>query len=188
MIREGSVAKDVEAIIPAVTASNARRCVFCTDDKHLDELLEEGSVDHNARLAIRCGLDPLQAIQMASLNAAECYGLQTKGAIAPGYEADFLLLDDLERLTIAQVYKAGRLVGENGQYIGPRPQTAKIPAGLLKSVHLPEITERDLQIQLQEERRCHIIGINPNSLITTRLVEEVDAEDGCFRPSVARIN
>lgn len=186
MIREGSVAKDVEAIIPAVTASNARRCVFCTDDKHLDELLEEGSVDHNARLAIRCGLDPLQAIQMASLNAAECYGLQTKGAIAPGYEADFLLLDDLERLTIAQVYKAGRLVGENGQYIGPRPQTAKIPAGLLKSVHLPEITERDLQIRLQEERRCHIIGINPNSLITTRLVEEVDAEDGCFRPSVAK--
>ncbi|RJG26868.1 adenine deaminase [Paenibacillus thiaminolyticus] len=186
MIREGSVAKDVEALIPAVTASNARRCVFCTDDKHLDELLEEGSVDHNARLAIRCGLDPLQAIQMASLNAAECYGLQTKGAIAPGYEADFLLLDDLERLTIAQVYKAGRLVGENGQYIGPQPQTAKIPAGLLKSVHLPEITERDLQIRIQEEHRCHIIGINPNSLITTHLVEEVDAEDGCFRPSVAK--
>ncbi|MGG3839465.1 adenine deaminase [Paenibacillus thiaminolyticus] len=186
MIREGSVAKDVEALIPAVTASNARRCVFCTDDKHLDELLQEGSVDHNARLAIRCGLDPLQAIQMASLNAAECYGLQTKGAIAPGYEADFLLLDDLERLTIAQVYKAGRLVGENGQYTGPQPQAAAIPAGLLKSVHLPEITEQDLQIRLQGERRCHIIGINPNSLITSHLVEEVDVEDDCFRPSVAK--
>lgn len=186
MIREGSVAKDVEALVPAVTASNARRCVFCTDDKHLDELLQEGSVDHNARLAIRCGLDPLQAIQMASLNAAECFGLQTKGAIAPGYEADFLLLDDLDRLTIAQVYKAGSLVGENGHYTGPQPQTAEIPAGLLKSVHLPEITEQDLQIRLQGERRCPIIGINPNSLITTHLVEEVDTEEGCFRPSVEK--
>ncbi|MFW5433448.1 adenine deaminase [Paenibacillus apiarius] len=184
MIREGSVAKDVEALIPAVTASNARRCVFCTDDKHLDELLQEGSVDHNARLAIRCGLDPLQAIQMASLNAAECFGLHAKGAIAPGYEADLLLIDDLQRLSIAQVYKSGILVGDNGQYTGPVPQPAEIPSRLLETVHLPEITERELQIQLREDRRCHIIGINPNSLITTHLMEEVDTEDGCFRPSV----
>ncbi|WP_252187954.1 amidohydrolase family protein, partial [Bacillus subtilis] len=175
MLREGSVAKDVEALIPAVTASNARRCVFCTDDKHLDELLHEGSVDHNARLAIRCGLDPLQAIQMASLNAAECFGLHTKGAIAPGYEADFLLLDNLHDLTIAQVYKAGNRVGDNGQYTGPQLHSAVIPSQLMKTVHLPDITERDLQIELgNQERHCHIIGINPNSLITTHVVEAVD--------------
>lgn len=187
MLREGSVAKDVEALIPAVTASNARRCVFCTDDKHLDELLHEGSVDHNARLAIRCGLDPLQAIQMASLNAAECFGLHTKGAIAPGYEADFLLLDDLHQLTIAQVYKAGNRVGDNGQYTGPQLHSADIPTLLLKTVHLPDITERDLQIELgNQEHRCHIIGINPNSLITTHLVEEVDIESGYFRSSVEK--
>jgi adenine deaminase len=187
MLREGSVAKDVKALIPAVTASNARRCVFCTDDKHLDELLHEGSVDHNARLAIRYGLDPLQAIQMASLNAAECFGLHAKGAIAPGYEADLLLLDDLQELTIAQVYKGGSLVGENGQYTGPKIQAADIPAPLLKTVHLSEITEHDLQIELGEtERRCHIIGINPNSLITTHLIEEVDVANGYFCPSTKK--
>ncbi|EJW15280.1 adenine deaminase [Paenibacillus alvei] len=187
MLREGSVAKDVEALIPAVTASNARRCVFCTDDKHLDELLHEGSVDHNARLAIRCGLDPLQAIQMASLNAAECFGLHTKGAIAPGYEADFLLLDNLHDLTIAQVYKAGNRVGDNGQYTGPQLHSAVIPSQLMKTVHLPDITERDLQIELgNQERHCHIIGINPNSLITTHLVEAVDIENGYFRSSVEK--
>ncbi|NEZ41849.1 adenine deaminase [Paenibacillus alvei] len=187
MLREGSVAKDVEALIPAVTSSNARRCVFCTDDKHLDELLHEGSVDHNARLAIRCGLDPLQAIQMASLNAAECFGLHTKGAIAPGYEADFLLLDNLHDLTIAQVYKAGNRVGDNGQYTGPQLHSADIPSQLMKTVHLPDITERDLQIELgNQERNCHIIGINPNSLITTHLVEAVDIENGYFRSSVEK--
>lgn len=187
MLREGSVAKDVEALIPAVTASNARRCVFCTDDKHLDELLHEGSVDHNARLAIRFGLDPLQAIQMASLNAAECFGLHAKGAIAPGYEADLLLLDDLQELTIAQVYKGGSLVGENGQYTGPKIQAADIPSPLLKTVHLSEITEHDLQIELGEAgRHCHIIGINPNSLITTHLIEEVDVANGYFCPSIKK--
>lgn len=187
MLREGSVAKDVEALIPAVTSSNARRCVFCTDDKHLDELLHEGSVDHNARLAIRCGLDPLQAIQMASLNAAECFGLHTKGAIAPGYEADFLLLDNLHDLTIAQVYKAGNRVGDNGQYTGPQLHSADIPSQLMKTVHLPDITEWDLQIELgNQERHCHIIGINPNSLITTHLVEAVDIENGYFRSSVEK--
>ncbi|WP_368252171.1 amidohydrolase family protein, partial [Enterococcus sp. 2201sp1_2201st1_B8_2201SCRN_220225] len=95
MIREGTVAKDLTALLPVVTEKTARRCVFVTDDTLIDDLLEKGSIDHILRLAIKQGLDPLLAIQMATLNAAECFRLNTLGAIAPGYQADFFFTDDL---------------------------------------------------------------------------------------------
>ncbi|MCL6618052.1 MAG: amidohydrolase family protein, partial [Anoxybacillus ayderensis] len=110
LIREGSVAKDLHKLLLAVNTYNARRFLFCTDDKHIDELVTEGSIDHHIRLAIQAGLNPLTAIQMATLNAAECYHLYTKGAIAPGYDADFLLVDDLQSFSITHVYKKGILV------------------------------------------------------------------------------
>lgn len=187
MMREGSVAKDVKALVPAVTPHNARRFVFCTDDKHLDELLTEGSVDYNARLAIQCGVPPLTAIQMASLNAAECFGFTTKGAVAPGYDADLLLLDDLEQLRIHRVYRAGKLVAEDGRYVGPAMPKAEPPAALTATVNLSAITAEQLRLPVTtSEARCHIIGITPNSLITTHLIEEVDTADGCFVPSIQK--
>lgn len=187
MMREGSVAKDVKALVPAVTPHNARRFVFCTDDKHLDELLTEGSVDYNARLAIQCGIPPLTAIQMASLNAAECFGFTTKGAIAPGYDADLLLLDDLEQLRIHRVYRAGKLVAEEGRYVGPTMPLAEPPAPLTATMNLPDLTAEQLRLPVTAaEARCHIIGITPNSLITKHLIEEVDMDHGCFVPSTQK--
>lgn len=186
MIREGSVAKDLKALIGAVTANNARRFLFCTDDKHLDELLHEGSIDHNVRLAIQAGLDPLSAVQIGSLNAAECYGLSHKGAVAPGYEADLLLLDDLRDFTIAEVYKSGVLVARDGSYIGPEMPSYKAPDQLVHTVKLPEITGEQLQLKVGASRQCHVIGITPNSLITTRLIEDVNTLNDCFVPSVER--
>ncbi|MDK8181453.1 adenine deaminase [Paenibacillus sp. UMB4589-SE434] len=183
MLREGSVAKDVQALAPVVTAHNARRCVFCTDDKHLDELITEGSVDYNVRLAIQCGIDPLTAIQMASLNAAECFGFMTKGAVAPGFDADLLLLDDLEQIKIHQVYRFGQLVAQEGQYVGPMLEIVAPPDNLLRTVHIQQINEQHLHMPLDGHHNCHIIGISPNSLITRHLIEEVDAVGGCFQPS-----
>lgn len=84
MLREGSVAKNLRTLLKGVTEQNARRCLFCTDDKHLDDLIDEGSIDFNVRVAIEHGISPITAITMASLNAAECFGLRQKGAIAPG--------------------------------------------------------------------------------------------------------
>ena len=101
MIREGTVAKDLRKLIPIINEYNARRCLFVTDDKHLDDLVREGSIDYNIRLAIAEGLSPITAIQMATINAAECFGLYDKGAIAAGYKADFALLDDLETIKIS---------------------------------------------------------------------------------------
>ncbi|MFL6559220.1 MAG: adenine deaminase, partial [Bacillus sp. (in: firmicutes)] len=117
MIREGTVAKDLKQLISIVNERNARRCLFVTDDKHLDDLIDDGSIDHNVRLAIGSGLSPITAIQMATINAAECYGLDTKGAIAPGYKADFFLFDDIEKINIESVYKDGKLVIDNGKLV-----------------------------------------------------------------------
>ncbi len=183
-LREGSVAKNIKELLKGVTEQNARRCIFCTDDKHLDDLIEEGSIDYNVRAAIEAGLSPVTAVTMASLNAAECYGLQTKGAIAPGYDADFLLLDDLESLTIAKVYKKGVLVAENGQYVLDDNVSPSIEE-VSHTVVVNPVTKEQLQLPVSNNRAA-VIGIIPNSLITNHLTEEVDTQNGYFVPSNAR--
>lgn len=125
MVREGTVAKDLKALLPAITERNSRRCLFVTDDVLLDDLIELGSIDHAVRLAIAEGLDPIIAVQMATLNAAECFGLRRLGAVAPGYQADFLLLDDLNDVSIHQVYKKGRCVFEQEQDRPSEPLNAR---------------------------------------------------------------
>ncbi|WP_099363493.1 adenine deaminase [Fredinandcohnia onubensis] len=184
LIREGSVAKDLKTLIKVVTPTNARRCLFCTDDKHLDDLIEEGSIDHNIRLAIEEGISPLQAIQMATLNAAECYRIPNKGAIAPGFEADFLLLDQLETIEITEVYKSGNLVTQNGRYVAKSPAKNVLNTQLLSTVHVSELHEKDLQISLGDGNKANIIEIIPNQLITNKLEEQVRVENGEFQPSI----
>ena len=93
-----AASKIKRAILPAVTQANARRFAFCTDDKHLDEIMEQGTINYTVSLAIEQGMDPLQAIQIASLNAAECYRLKGKGALAAGFIADFVMLEDLQAM------------------------------------------------------------------------------------------
>ncbi|WP_347548266.1 adenine deaminase [Pseudalkalibacillus hwajinpoensis] len=181
LIREGSVAKNLKQLTPAVTEKNARRFMFCTDDKHLDDLINEGSVDHNIRLAIQQGMDPLLAIQMATLNAAECYGLKTKGAIAPGLEADFLILDDLASFSVSQVYRAGELIADNGS-LEEIPKT-RPPESILDSVHIPELTLEHLKLNVGKGK-AHVIEIVPNQILTKKLVINVDQDENeCFIPS-----
>lgn len=187
LIRQGSVAKDLEKLLPAVTEHNARRFLFCTDDKHLDDLWFEGSVDHNVRLAIRAGLDPLLAIQMATLNATECYRLSTKGAVAPGYDADFLFVEDLETLKITHVFKQGALVAEHGRAtLSFHPASSETEPKLLQSIRCRPVTESDLRIPMTKGNKAHVIEIIPNHLHTNHLVTEVDVRDGAFSPSVER--
>ncbi|TVX89853.1 adenine deaminase [Paenibacillus agilis] len=184
LLREGSVAKDVRNLASVVTPHNARRCLFCTDDKHLDELVQEGSINWNIKLAIESGIPALTAIQMATLNAAECYGLDTKGAVAPGYDADLLFLDQLDTVEISHVFKAGKLVASDRAYIGPKLTITAPPSTVLNSVRLNHIQAEQLSIPLPEHSSCSIIGIQPNSLLTDHLVEEVTIINGCFQPSI----
>ncbi|WP_180968329.1 adenine deaminase [Cytobacillus massiliigabonensis] len=181
MLREGSAAKDLITLLKAVNESNARRCLFVTDDKHLDELIDQGSIDYNIRLAINEGLDPILAIQMATLNAAECFGLKSKGAIAPGYEADFLLVNDLHLIEIDQVYKSGKLVAKNGKVINsPISKIAPAPS-IMDSVKIKLPSSEQLQIKIVNGRMANIIQILPNMIVTKHLVEEVDTYKGLFQ-------
>lgn len=185
MIREGTVAKDLEALLPVVTPQNSRRCLFVTDDKLLDDLIEEGSVDHIVRFAIQKGLDPITAVQMVTLNAAECFGLRQLGAIAPGYQADFLLLDDLSTVAIHQVYKKGECVVEGGQLNHFPSPSSPHQSTSLPNINTKKVTEKDLEIPLSSNT-CHIIEINPNQLVTNHLKETVTIRDGVFSPSIEK--
>lgn len=184
IIRQGSVAKDLPNLIPIVTEKNSRRCLFGTDDKHIDDLIEEGSIDHSVRLAIKHGIDPVTAIQMATLNAAECYGLTNKGAIAPGYDADFLVLDDLRNIGIYQVFCAGKLIAQQGRFLGEIER--HLSSALQNSVKTNEIKYEDLQIHLKNTSKANIIEIIPNSLITRHIIEQADVLDGVFIPSIKK--
>jgi adenine deaminase len=124
LIREGTATRNLRALLEMVTPSNARCCSFCTDDRHPADLLDAGHVDDVVRGAIRAGLDPVLAIQIATLNTARHYQLWDQGAVAPGYRADLLVFDDLQDLRPAQVYKAGRLVAEGGRML----EGVRIPA------------------------------------------------------------
>ncbi len=106
LIREGTTARNLHGLLPLVTPENARLCHFCTDDRHPDTLLGEGHIDDMVRQAIAWGLDPVIAFQMATINTASTFDC-AMGAVAPGYRADLLVLDDLEEVQVAQVYAPG---------------------------------------------------------------------------------
>ena len=183
MIREGTVAKDLNQIIGAVNDQNSRRCLFVTDDRHLDDIMVEGSINNSIRLAIAAGIPVMTAYQMATLNAAECFRLKDQGAIAPGYQADFLLLDNLEDVAIHSVYKNGSCI-MNGGFVEGFPDEYPYPLSkdLVNTVSLENITSKDLEIVIQGEA-ANIIGIIPNSLITKRLTEKTNmTEKGVFIP------
>lgn len=186
MIREGTVAKDLKNIIGVVNERNARRCLFVTDDKHLDDLLEEGSIDYNVKLAIESGIEPLTAIQMASLNAAECFGLHDRGAIAPGYKADLLFIENLTDMNIQRVLKDGTEVVANGEYLTDTPATKSTMSSkaLSQSVRFFDLTKGDLEIPFTG-RYANIIEVVPNSLVTRHCIKEVHVDEtGLFQPSV----
>ncbi|GAE27559.1 adenine deaminase [Halalkalibacter wakoensis JCM 9140] len=185
LMREGTAAKDIEALLPIVTPQNGRRCVFATDDKHLDDLIHEGSIDASVRKAIELGIEPLQAIQMASLNAAECFGLNEKGAIAPGYEANFLLIRNLESLDIESVYVKGQCVAKNGEMTVTVREPIAPPTYLLESVRLKPLSSEQLDLNITGNK-AHVIGVKPGSIVTEHLIEEVDVNNGLFQTSVTK--
>lgn len=184
MIREGTVAKDLQALLPVVTEQTARRCVFVTDDLLLDDLLTKGSIDHILRLAIQAGLDPLLAIQMATLNAAECFQLKTIGAIAPGYQADFFFTDDLTTLPIHEVFVKGQQVKTREQLVTELFPTATENSLLetLPNMNATPLSAISFDLKLNSTQ-AKIIEIIPNSLITKELIAPVTSNNGHFVPS-----
>lgn len=184
LIREGSAAKNLRDVLPAVTDANAQRFMFCTDDKHLDELMAEGSISYAVQLAIEEGMDPLLAICLATLHAAQCYRLHEKGAVAPGYDADLVVLNDLRTIRPTHVFKNGQLVAKDGELLVPRHERHLPSEAILQSMHMPAVTKEQLQIAFPVSNRAHVIEIIPNQIMTKKLITDVPVENGYFVPSV----
>lgn len=176
-IRQGSAARNLKELIKAVDKDNLRRIMFCTDDKEPSDLLKTGSIDNNIRLAIKAGIDPIDCIKMASLNAAEIYGLKKHGAIAPGYRADLVVIDNLQDFNILEVYKNGELVAEDYKPLFDVPHNDN--SNMKDTVNIKKVSKEDLEIFLKGES-VNIIKLLPHSLITEKVVRDVIVEDGKF--------
>ncbi|MBT2599261.1 MULTISPECIES: adenine deaminase [Oceanobacillus] len=183
MIREGTVAKDLESLLPIINEKNARRCVFVTDDMLLDDLVENGDIDHIIRKAIQFGLDPVMAYQMATLNTSECFGLRELGAVAPGYIADFLILNDENQVDIHQVYKNGKCVVDEGEINQSYFSASLTDANTLPKPCIQQLKTSDFSIQITQDY-CNTIEIVPNKIITNHICEKVDIKEGKFVPSI----
>ncbi len=161
--------------MPLCKAPYYHRCMFVTDDKHPGDLLELGHIDAIIRKAVRLGADPIAAIKMGSFHTAQYFGLKDRGAVAPGYRADLVVLSDLEQMEVCQVYKDGRLVAEGGTMIKPEAGAAKRQEEAAKkekryprvyqSFHMDEVTEADLQITPKGGRQ-RVLCLTPRELLT----------------------
>lgn len=180
LIRQGSAARDLKNIISAVNKDNLRRFMFCTDDKHPEDLIYEGSINFNIKLAIESGIDPVDAIKMATLNPCECYGLKGKGAIAPGYIADLVVIDNLEDFNISSVYKNGQLVGENGKALFFSRENS--PKHMVDTVNIKPVSLDDLSIEMNSNK-ANVIRVIEGSLVTEKKLREVKVENGHFKHS-----
>ncbi|GEP62338.1 adenine deaminase [Clostridium beijerinckii] len=174
LIREGTVAKNLKELLPAVNESNSNRFCFCTDDKHIDDIAANGSINSSIIYTINnSNLNPETAIQMATLNPSLLYKLNNKGAIAPGYIADFILLDDLERFNISQVYKEGKLVVNNNELINFNTDLSKNANNnaFYNSINLPPLSEDSFKINIpnKDVNILNAIEIIPNKLESIHL-------------------
>lgn len=176
-LREGSAARNLEALLPAVTPETLARFCLCTDDRHPGDLAGEGHIDHVVRKAIRLGLDPIDTLAMATINPAEHYGLHDMGAIAPGRLADLLLVDSLERFEARAVFFGGEIVAENGRCVTPETRSASSPANTVK---LPDGFGIDSLAVPTSSTAPHIrvIGMDPHQLLTGHGRAEARVEAG----------
>ncbi len=177
-LREGSATRNVVELTRGVTPLNSRWLLFCTDDKHLTDILDEGHIDFNVKLAIENGLDPIMAVQMATINIATCYHLKHKGAIAPGYEGDILILNDLNTFDVKDVFKRGIQVSSDGQPLFD--QNKHVDPKVLDTIHLKKDKEIDFKMELKSEY-VKVIVLEDESIITKKAIRKVDVEDGDFK-------
>jgi adenine deaminase len=174
-LREGSVARNLKTLLSLVTPEAERRLCFCTDDRGPRDLLQEGSVDHLVRRSIAEGIDPIAALRLATINAADHFGLRDRGAVAPGRRADLIVLSDLHELRVERVYRDGRLVAREGEMILPtRP--AEVPPAVRQTVHV-EPDDVDFRIPAQGNR-VRVIEVVPDQILTRSARAEVRTEAG----------
>ncbi len=179
LVREGSGAKNLESILGGLLKNGASldRCMFCTDDKHLEDIEKDGHINYCVRKAIALGVPEVRAYKMASWNAARFYGLKENGAVGPGYRADLLIIDDLKEAVPSMVLKDGRIVDE--AWLDSFAYELK-DRSLLRTVRIRSMSEEDLLLVKKEKN--HVLELVPNELLTLHREEEVPGRHGVFIP------
>ena len=183
MIREGSSEKNLEALLPLVTDQTYKRCLFVVDDRSCADLLRDGDIDAVVRKAIALGLEPVRAVQLATINAAERFGLKRLGGIAPGYTANMIVIGDMRRFDVQMSFYHGRLVAEQGQPKFDLPTVkTKQPTD---TVNIKPFSAADLKLKAKGET-LPVIEVVPGQIITRKAEEKVKVEDGFVVPDIAR--
>ncbi len=178
MLREGSREHNLEDLLPLINCYNSSNCSLVSDDRHVIDLLHKGHVDYSIRKAIAGGIAPLNAVQMATINPARYFGLKGRGAIAPGYRADCLLLDDLESFTIAQVFLAGKPFSE-ADFAAPQ---IPLPGN---TVSVAKLSEASFKIAVQGTE-IKVIGLIPGQLVTEKIILPARIDAGYARADAQR--
>ncbi len=184
MIREGTAARNLEALLPLLVPQYADRCMFCTDDKHPNDLLEKGHIDYIVKKAISLGVDPIIAVKVACHNAARYFLLNNRGALAPGYLADFVIINNFRDFHIEKVYKKGVLMVENGQVADfPTPFIEPyLVERAHETFHLPTLTAASFA----DSRPRGIIGMVDGEITTVDAgyCDHIDVEQDILKISV----
>jgi len=174
MLREGSTAKDLKNLLPAVTPHAVSRFMICSDDRHSNDLRDEGHMDHALRLLLAGGIAPVDAFRIASLNASQWFDMRGVGAIAPGRKADFIVFSSFENFRAEKVFKAGKLIAENDRLL---EDFSARPMAIRDSVNLKWLSAEDFSIP---DRACpiRVIEAKPGSIITGSGVEYPRVKNG----------
>jgi len=190
LIREGSTERNLDLILNGVVRDGtySHHLMFCTDDKHPDEILEEGHIDYMVNRAIELGIPPVQAVQMATINAAKHFRIEhLVGSLSPGRWADILLAEDLQQIVPGNVFFKGKQVVEDGRYIGSNPE-ADYPAWLYETVTLKAGKNPDDFILKGDGKRAQVwvIDLFPDQIINTKISAELEVVEGSVIPDPAR--
>jgi adenine deaminase len=180
LVREGSVSKDLQALLPVITERNASFIAFCTDDRNPLDIAEHGHVDHMIRTAIAAGCEPLAVYRATSVSAARMFGLRDRGLVAPGQRADLVVIPSLEDCRARMVLSAGRVVDE--KLFAARGEIA--PVGR-NSVRAPRVEAGDFAVRATGNS-AHVIGVVPGRIITEHLQVDLAAQEGEFRVDTTR--
>lgn len=174
LMRQGSACHNLRTLLAGVTEQNSRRCLLCSDDRQPKTILHEGHLDNHLRICIEEGLDAMTAVRMATLNAAECFGLKDRGALAPGYRADIVLFDDLKEFHVNRVWIEGRAVAEEGTYL---PKICPHEISSVKgSVVVKEFSKEKLKMHLKSDF-VHVIEILPGGVVTKKETAQIKLDE-----------